>query len=223
VTLLREWNKTKQLSLDIRPFENGPDFLHSCETNSYDLVFMDIYMGPPDGIETAEKMKLIRKNTILVFLTSSADHMPSAFSLHAFDYLLKPLVATHLYKVLDDIHELTIKSQPHLDLPIDKMLIPVLYKDIRYIVSDSNYTQVFADSEYRCRSPFKTVTAPLESDDRFILVNRGILVNMEHVRDMETVFCVMDDKTELPINTKRINDCKQALITFQFDRRIKKL
>ena len=44
-----------------------------------------------NGIETAQKLREGNDNSLLVFLTSSSDFMPDAFSCHALDYILKPI------------------------------------------------------------------------------------------------------------------------------------
>ena len=56
-------------------------------------------MDKKNGIDTSIDMRKIDKNIVLVFLTSSTDHMPDAFSVHAFGYLIKPLLPDKLYQV----------------------------------------------------------------------------------------------------------------------------
>ena len=59
--------------------------------HSYDIIFMDIFMDGMDGVETAEQIRKFDSHVILIFLTSSQDHMKNAFSCHAFDYVEKPV------------------------------------------------------------------------------------------------------------------------------------
>ena len=61
-------------------FDSGEAFLQNFVPNKYDIVFMDIYMEGMSGVETARRMRALDNEVILIFLTSSDEHMPDAFS-----------------------------------------------------------------------------------------------------------------------------------------------
>ena len=76
---------------EIFRFSSSEDFLKSWQPGFYSIIFLDIFMKNGNGIETAQKLREGNDNSLLVFLTSSSDFMPDAFSCHAFDYILKPI------------------------------------------------------------------------------------------------------------------------------------
>lgn len=78
--------------------------------------------------------------------------------------------------------ELAITQEEETDtqafsISIDRKQIPVLYSDIRYITSDSNYLQIQGRDVFRCRMPFREAASILTQDERFLTINRGILIN----------------------------------------------
>ena len=50
---LAEWSQEHHLNFSVLSFMKAPFFLDTLKDRRYSLVFMDIYMGPPGGIETA--------------------------------------------------------------------------------------------------------------------------------------------------------------------------
>ena len=82
---LAEWSEEHHLDFSVTVFHKSSDFLKAFETARYSLVFMDIYMGPPSGIDTALKLRDKDSHTVLIVLTRSLEHMPDAFRCHAVD------------------------------------------------------------------------------------------------------------------------------------------
>ena len=89
--LLGEFAAEQRLHYKLDCFASGEDFLNHFTAHSYDIIFMDIFMDGMDGVETAEQIRKFDSHVILIFLTSSQDHMKNAFSCHAFDYVEKPV------------------------------------------------------------------------------------------------------------------------------------
>ena len=195
-TFLAEWSEEHHLDFSVTVFHKSSDFLKAFETARYSLVFMDIYMGPPSGIDTALKLREKDSHTVLIFLTSSLEHMPDAFRCHAFDYLVKPF---------------------------DLENVPIFYSDIRYVLASFNYCMVYTKEEYRCRMSFSQIQELLENDSRFLVINRGVLVTLDYVESMDGLICLMKDQRTFPLNTRKHVQLEQALIEHRFRRRKEKL
>lgn len=213
----------KDIPLECDLFAGGEEFLFPAEGRQYDLVFLDIFMEEPDGIQTARILRRTDLNALLVFLTSSMEHMADAFDVHAFGYLSKPLDPSALRRILDDAIKLLDQSPPHLEIPVGRQTVSILLSDIRYVVADSNYIEIHADTQYRSRMSFKKLTGLLGSDGRFFIINRGVLVNLDYIRSMDDLTCRLTDRTALPISRRRTASLKQAYITRQFAIRTKKV
>ena len=54
-------------------FSNGVDFLNAARKEKFDLVFLDIYMEPMDGVTTARQLRAKAQRCLLVFTTTSTD------------------------------------------------------------------------------------------------------------------------------------------------------
>ena len=82
-----------RLSLDaaVLCFVSGADFLSAAGRERFGLVFLDIYMGNENGVDTAWALRRFDADCLLVFTTTSADHALDGFRVRAFHYLVKQI------------------------------------------------------------------------------------------------------------------------------------
>lgn len=217
--MILQYSKASCISIECDLYANGMEFLQAAKQKTYDIAFIDIYMESLDGIKTAELFRDTNLKCLLVFLTSSAEHRAEAFGVHAFDYLEKPLCEDTLKRVLGDALRMTMQKQPYIDVSIGKITVSMLYSDIHSVTSDSNYLVIRTDKEYRCRMSFSSLSSVLSKDSRFLIINRGILVNLDYVASMEDLTCTMTDGALFPLNKKKKDVLRQAFISRQFARR----
>lgn len=90
----------------VETYTNPQEALHNMEKDSaVDIIFLDIEMGASHGVEIARKLKEQYQETKIVFVTAHAEYAVDAFSVRAFDYLLKPIRQERLQKTIDRIRE----------------------------------------------------------------------------------------------------------------------
>ena len=75
------------------------------------VVFLDIQMPGPDGLEVARQLLQEANPPLVVFLTACIEQVSEASDLCAFDYLLKPLRMEHLKVTLGRLQENTIQGR----------------------------------------------------------------------------------------------------------------
>lgn len=83
---LQEIGRKYQLLLDIHTFTEGEQCCEYLCLNSADIVFMDIYLKPGNGVEFVRRLRQHRLNFKLVFLTSSNDFAIESYELDAAYY-----------------------------------------------------------------------------------------------------------------------------------------
>ena len=82
----------------IRQFYSGRELIDS--PDSFDIIFLDIIIRDPDGMETARLFREKAFDRILIFMSSSREYVFDAYDVEAFQYLLKPVREKKLKKVL---------------------------------------------------------------------------------------------------------------------------
>ena len=110
--------KEKQsVSFHIDTFPDGSSLLNS--SRDFDLIFLDIQMNEPDGMETARILRERNYRGLVVFVTVLKECVFDAFEVQPFDYLLKPLDDGHFRRTMDRAME-SLKQQENNRIVIKK-------------------------------------------------------------------------------------------------------
>ncbi|MBQ4193489.1 MAG: response regulator transcription factor [Clostridia bacterium] len=219
--ILTDYAAANRMEFDFSLFSNAEDLLRDYTPYQYTIIFLDILMDGMDGVEAAKKIREVDRDTIIIFLTSSVDHMPHAFLVHAYDYITKPMDAGRLFQVLDDI--LKRKTDPDADrltFVSNRQQVSLPYKDIVTIRAESNYLEILdrRRNVWRTRMTFSSMQETLSEDGRFLLILRGILVNMDFVTGFSEDTCHMKGDMHLPINIRNAKKIEQKWKNYNFQK-----
>ncbi|SEO56170.1 Two-component response regulator, SAPR family, consists of REC, wHTH and BTAD domains [Amphibacillus marinus] len=77
--------------------------LEVVNSESIDLVFLDIDMPDMNGVELAEQLVAVNPTISVIFVTAYNEFAIDAFEVNALDYLLKPINRERLAKTIDRI------------------------------------------------------------------------------------------------------------------------
>ena len=80
--LLERFSAEKGVPIDSVFYDNTAEFLDEAQQEQFNIVFMDIYFDGQEmtGIEAARILRRKDSQCMIIFLTSSSDHMPEAFA-----------------------------------------------------------------------------------------------------------------------------------------------
>ncbi|NCB33282.1 MAG: response regulator transcription factor [Erysipelotrichia bacterium] len=209
----------QSIQADIDCFRDAESFLTAFEPKKYSIIFMDIYMGRMNGVDAAKKIRETDESCILIFCTTSVDHMPDAFACHAFDYMVKPADQQRVDKIMDDAIRTIPQQQKYLSVNSDGRTFSIFYSDLISITSSGHYLSLMQRNE---RTIVTRLTMPellekLENDSRFLIINRGILVNMDHVTSMSGSNCQMDNGISYPIKVRNSTEITQKWHDYCFE------
>lgn len=217
--LLSDFGQKNGLSLSIEYFSEGRTFLENFEKYRYSIIFMDIFMGDMNGVDAAQQVRESDQQCLLIFLTSSDGFMPQAFSLHAFEYIQKPASKERIFHVLSDALSVLPSVSRSLKFSCSRQTIRILYCDIVCVESNGHNTNI-TDSHGNVFSPyisFSELIKPLTDDRRFLLVNKGILVNMDYILKFENKVCLLAGNISLPVRIREHNRIEQCWLDYTFD------
>lgn len=71
-------------------FENGAEFLERYRP-VYDLVLLDIEMPLMDGVETAQRLRALDEQVVLLYMTRMAQYAAFGYDVDAIGFLIKPI------------------------------------------------------------------------------------------------------------------------------------
>lgn len=217
-TILKSFAETKSLQINISLFQSGKEFLLDFKPNNFNIIFMDIYMDSTNGIEAAKIVRESDNNCLIIFMTISREHMPDAFSCHAFEYVVKPIDKERIYSVMSDALEIIPKLSRYVEFTSKRKKINLLISDIISAVSNGHYLLIKDKNcnEYSVRMTLSKFLELIKNDSRFLNVNKGILVNMDYIDCIKDNNCILSDRQKFPIKVRECTLIEQKWLDYNF-------
>ena len=201
---LEEYLRTRHISYMLLTFSSGEEFISALQESWFDIVFMDIYMSGVTGIEAAQALRMKDQDCKLVFLTSSSDHMHRGFSLNSAHYLIKPVGDEDFIQAMENCRIRRKCQVPFLEVPSKKQSLQLDTLDILYMdVTGRNAAIHTKSGVLLVGRSFHAAADQLLKDERFLLCNKGILINMDFVSALEEDHFLMVTGERLPIAPRR--------------------
>lgn len=214
--LLRDYAALHRLDLAVESFACGEELLSVSAPFRFAIVFLDIYMEGITGLETAKRLRAADEDVVIVFLTTSEDHRADAFSLFATDYLVKPIREQAVYRTLDHILRLQTGRENRFAFSCGRRDYALPQKELVSLVTDGNYLTVTdcRGGSYRTRMTASTAEKAL--DQRFLVLLKGVMVNMDYVTQITDSACLIRGGGSLPINVRKAKELRQRLLNYKF-------
>ncbi len=153
----------------------------------YDLYLLDIFMKESmNGIELAEKLRKIQEEAAICFISTSNDFYREAYDLYAIQYLIKPVQAEALKKLL-------LKVQKNIARDSEKKLVyswwgkggAIPYGKIRYISSRGHTLSICCTDGKIQESTGKLNDLEYQvCGEIFMRCHQSFIVNMYHVEGL---------------------------------------
>ncbi len=181
--------------------ENGAQALELIEATRPDIAFLDIRMPVRSGLDVA---RALDGRTHVVFVTAYDEYAVSAFEEGAVDYVLKPVTAERLAKVIARLKSRV--AHPPLDLAallarlaarepsgplrwirasLGHAMQMIGVDDVLYFQAEDKYTKVVtADGESLIKKPIRELYDELDAE-RFWQIHRATIVNLHAIAKVE--------------------------------------
>jgi two-component system LytT family response regulator len=153
-------------------------------------------------VECAKRIADINPKTVILFATAHEEYMPEAFSVYAFDYLVKPFKLERLNRTLERIRDAGFAAREageKADVPDEKADASGGKADISGGKADASAQK--ADAPGPKTPDFPGMLHRSRTPDKLMIRNRdGItLVDMEEIlliqrEDRSTVICTAQDR-----------------------------
>lgn len=199
-------------------FSSAQNLLYEIKDGKYfDLLLLDIEMPNMSGMELAKQIHTLLPDALILFVTAHYKYAIDSYELNIFRYIPKNQLQERLPHAIKDAAAIIqiqntdtyiINSQNHFER------IPL--KDILYIERD-NKNVVFhiatKEETLRIRKTLAEVYSELNPDE-FQYIERGYIVNLQHISSITNTDCILTNQTRLPIALSRLCDVKQKLNEF---------
>ena len=180
---------------------NGVEALAMFEAHDPDVMFLDIRMPEMSGLDVAHALAG-RCHT--VFVTAYDEYAVAAFEEGAVDYVLKPVNAARIGKVVERLRTRVSTPPPDISALLARLAdrdggMPLKWiraslgnamkliaiEDVLYFQAEDKYTKVVtADGDALIKKPIRELYEELDPDS-FWQIHRGTIVNLRAVAQVE--------------------------------------
>ena len=185
---IQGWDPTR----GTEKFINGAALLEAAKRPPvFDIAFLDIYMPGENGVDIARALKKTSPETEIVFITTSESHAVPAFSLGALHYLVKPVTTDGIIEAFRRLAKLRARQRETLSFSVGGGVCTVFLSQICALESGSHAVEVSLDDGRRMKTRTPLCELAQKLGKHFLKVNRGVIVNMEHIERMGTDCCIL--------------------------------
>ena len=213
--IIRDWEPT----YDAECFSDGVSLLRAAESAPpFDIVFLDIYMPGEDGIDIAGTLREISPKTGIVFVTTSQNHAVNAFSLNALHYLVKPVTTQGVIETFRRLAEVRARQRETLSFSVGKGICTVFLSQICSLESGNRIVEVSLDDGRQLKTRMPLYELEQKIGSHFLKINRGIIVNMDHIERMETDCCILRNGSRFFLASRKRSAICAAYNDYLLDR-----
>lgn len=164
---------------------SGAEAIELTEKHPFDIAFLDISMAEMDGIELGYALRYHHENLSIIYQTAHENHALKAFDVGAVDYLLKPYTAEALERAIARVNvkpkELRLISKAGDN---HYLLTPEAIFYVKADLSEVIFRSAEGFSYYPKKiSEVETLLEPYG----FLRVHRSYLINLNRIKEMETI------------------------------------
>ncbi|MCH5253052.1 MAG: response regulator transcription factor [Lachnospiraceae bacterium] len=214
-----------ELNISLHKFTSGYELLESiCGQKHFDIYLLDILMPEINGIRVGTAIRQNDSTAVIIYLTSSPDYALQSYQVDAGGYLLKPFGEKDLFATLDKVlAKLDAEDQKRLVLqtPHDGIesipyshLIYLEYYQHRLIAHTTEGRTI--ESIYY-RKSFQELTASL-TDSRFVKINTSVIVNMQHIRNINSKEVQLSNEDRLVISRLYSTTARKTFMNYLLER-----
>ena len=246
---IRKLIQKQETFCKITEFSSGKELLEfQDETNAeeIDILFLDISMGDEDGMTVAKQLRSQMESKkeavwgslpLLIFVTGYPEYMQEAFSVNAFQYIVKPIQESNFEQVFaQTIREYQYLMAKKKEKPKEVLVAPDLragaalviaglaaegitvVDDIYYIESSNRKVILYLRHE---KIEYYDKISSLESELKpdFFRIHKGYLVNIKYVERYDRTEVKMRNGDSLLISKYKYQDFVKRYLEYILEER----
>lgn len=213
IKYINRYAKENNEEIDVVHFIDGDEIVFGYKPK-YDIIFLDIEMRLLDGMTTAEYIRKLDKDVIIIFVTNMSQYAIKGYAVDALSFLLKPVpyfaFSQELRRALDKIKK---KENGYLMFSIKDGIMRLNASDILFIESIKHNLIIHTKHEkFITTGTMKEMEKKL-ADLNFFRCNSCYLINLARVTGVKNNIAIIKEH-ELLISRPRKKAFMEALTKF---------
>jgi DNA-binding LytR/AlgR family response regulator len=126
-------------------YTNAFEAIDQLNSNTFDLLFLDIKMPDISGIEF---LKSLKKPPLVIFTTAYQEFAVDSYEFETVDYLMKPIEFGRLLKAVNKVSDrLKQQNDEFIFLKTSYEYVRLEVRNIKYLKAEGNYIKFVSDKD----------------------------------------------------------------------------
>lgn len=197
----------------IKQYNSGRQLLQASE--EFDIIFLDIIMREMDGMQTAELFRKSFSDKILIFVSSSRQYVFDAFSVEAFEYLVKPVDDQKLRRtLLRCTAKLNRTTEDFIVISKDRQTRKLFLDEIRYFEIHGRLIEAHGkNTVFSWYEQISALETALSGKD-FVRCHKSYLVHLKYVEIYDRKEVTLDNGEKILIAKRRYDSFCAAFLEY---------
>lgn len=207
---LTSLSQSEKVSVNIRICSH-PASLTDRALSQFQIMFLDIDMEERSGMEIARRVRELRLDTTIIFVTNYPQFSLEGYEVRAFRYLLKQgweeKLPGYYHAALNELPQ----ADKALRFSVKAETFAVPYREIIYLESSQRLIYLYTVKPLRAGDHFYGKMEELAKElepEGFLRIQRSYLVNMAHIKKLNYDLVVLSNGKELTVSQKRYAEMK---------------
>ena len=203
---IKNFFERKNIRYLIDYYESGFTLLHAMEKFHYELIFLDMEMPEINGIETGLALRKLDQEVKIIYVTAHPGYALESYSVHAFDYLLKPIDTKKMEKSLEELLLTFDQSRGEvktLSFLENRMLKTIDMKQIVYLEKEKTYVRIHCEKDTYLTTEYLADLLAKLDEEEFVQTHQGFVVGLARIHSIQKEKVVLRDGRTIPISRKQ--------------------
>ena len=171
--------------IEVKGYQDETDLMEYCQSNKFDIVYMDVELKETNGMIIAGELKKINPQSLIIYISDYDDYFAEMVNAEPFSFISKELSIPELEKRIEKTLKAAIKRINPQDLwtfEFNKMEYKISLERIKCLHSVARKIYIDGDTmgapTYFYGKLDEIEKAIMSIDDQYIRINKSYLVNM---------------------------------------------
>lgn len=188
---LYQYEKERKETFEITCFADGDEIVENYRAQ-FDIILMDIQMPFMDGMTTAEAIREVDTEVIIIFITNLRQYAIRGYAVDALDYVVKPISYFAFSERLNRaVRRLKNRTEHSSIVKIRGGIARIDVADLYYVES-RDHTMIYHTAEKNIEASGTMKDAEnMLIEFHFCRGNKGYLINLAHVDAIQNDYAVV--------------------------------
>ena len=179
-----------------------------------DILVIDIDLGAENGIEIAERLKIIYPHIKVIFVSGFVDYAQDIFDVEPVYFILKPISKERVIAAISKAQDIIEEENKQIISVINKSgIVNVKINDIKYVESNKRIIVIHESNIVR-ETQMKLDEMEQKLPDHFLRCHQSYLVNMDRIKSFKMEGILLRSGEQVPVSRPKYNESKRLFLEY---------